>query len=95
MSIEKLHSFYLVGGTCLALKYGHRKSIGLDLFSLVDFTNDDLLQILEEEKIPFEYRNSNNPIGLFGYINNVKIDFVKHHYFKQIGECFRRRNKNV
>ena len=86
MSIDRLDSFYLAGGTCLSLKYGHRKSIDLDLFSLKDFTNEDLLEILEVEKIPFEYRNSNNPIGLFGYIDDVKIDFVKHHYFKQVRE---------
>ena len=86
MTVEKLKSFYLVGGTCLSLRYGHRKSIDLDLFSLSDFTNDDLLKILEEEKILFEYRNANNPIGLFGYIDEVKIDFVKHFYFKQIAK---------
>ena len=85
MGIEKLKSFYLVGGTCLSLRYGHRKSIDLDLFSTIEFTNEWLLQVLEEENIPFEYRNTNNPVGLFGYIDDVKIDFVKHHYFKQIG----------
>lgn len=85
MSIEKLNSFYLVGGTCLSLRYGHRKSIDLDLFTTIEFTSESLLEILSKEKIPFEYRNTNNPVGLFGYIGEVKIDFVKHHYFKQIG----------
>ena len=85
MGIEKLNSFYLVGGTCLSLRYGHRKSIDLDLLSTVEFKNEWLLQILEKENILFEYRNTNNPVGLFGYVEEVKIDFVKHHYFKQIG----------
>lgn len=89
MAIEKLQSFYLVGGTCLSLRYGHRKSIDLDLFSTKEFTNEWLLETLETELIPFEYRNTNNPIGLFGYIEDVKIDFVKHHYFKQIGSFIR------
>jgi len=33
MEIEELNQFSLVGGTALSLKYGHRKSIDLDLFS--------------------------------------------------------------
>ncbi len=86
MGIEKLNCFYLVGGTCLSLRYGHRKSIDLDLFSTIEFTSESLLEILSNEKIPFEYRNTNNPVGLFGYIGDVKIDFVKHHYFEKIGD---------
>ncbi|MCK5703650.1 MAG: nucleotidyl transferase AbiEii/AbiGii toxin family protein [Cyclobacteriaceae bacterium] len=30
--IPELYSFYLVGGTALALKFGHRISIDIDLF---------------------------------------------------------------
>ncbi|KKT45704.1 MAG: hypothetical protein UW36_C0001G0002 [candidate division WWE3 bacterium GW2011_GWA2_44_16] len=30
---ELLHSFYLAGGTALALQLGHRKSIDLDFFT--------------------------------------------------------------
>jgi predicted nucleotidyltransferase component of viral defense system len=30
MSIKALDNFYLVGGTCLSLRYGHRTSIDLD-----------------------------------------------------------------
>ena len=85
MAIKQLQSFYLVGGTCLSLRYGHRKSIDLDLFSTKEFTNEWLLETLETDGIRFEYRNTNNPVGLFGFIEDVKIDFVKHHYFKQIG----------
>jgi predicted nucleotidyltransferase component of viral defense system len=86
MSIKELESFYLVGGTCLSLRYGHRKSTDLDLFSIKEFTNEWLIEILAKEKIPFEYRSTNNPIGQFGFIENVKIDFVKHHYFTLINE---------
>lgn len=32
MSISALHPLRLVGGTALALQYGHRSSIDLDLF---------------------------------------------------------------
>ncbi len=84
MQVAALHSFYLVGGTCLALRYGHRTSIDLDLFSVVDFTNEGLSKILTDNNILFRYNNLRNPIGLFGYVDDIKVDFVKHHYFKQI-----------
>lgn len=84
MQIKLLNSFYLVGGTCLAIRYGHRTSIDLDLFSLTDFNNEEIIDCLKKAEIPFEYKNSNNPIGLFGYAENIKVDFVKHHHFKQI-----------
>jgi predicted nucleotidyltransferase component of viral defense system len=84
MQIAELKSFYLVGGTSLALRYGHRTSVDLDLFSVTDFNNDDLNKNLLQAGIPFKYNNLQNQIGLFGFINNIKVDFVKHHHFKQI-----------
>lgn len=39
-----LQGFFLVGGTALALKLGHRKSIDIDLFSDFGF---DAVQLLE------------------------------------------------
>lgn len=84
MGIPALQSFYLVGGTCLALRYGHRLSVDLDLFSVTDFTNESLNSDLESAGILFKYNNIQNPIGLFGFIENVKVDFVKHHFFKTI-----------
>lgn len=37
MSLENLQPFALVGGTALALRYGHRSSVDLDLFSTHKF----------------------------------------------------------
>ena len=83
MQISGLKNFYLVGGTALALYYGHRRSIDLDLFSTDDFQNEDILPYLE--KIPgFTYSNIHNPIGLFAFIGDIKVDLVKHHYFSLI-----------
>lgn len=87
MQIPALKSFYLVGGTCLALRYGHRTSVDLDFFSITDFTNDELNTNLLNAGIPFTYNNLQNKIGLFGYIDNIKVDFVKHHHFKQIDKA--------
>jgi hypothetical protein len=84
MAIPELQDFYLVGGTCLSLRYGHRKSIDLDLFSTRDFDIDSIVQVLEKNFSGFEYRNTGNTIGIFGFIDNVKVDFVKYHYFNVI-----------
>lgn len=80
MQIPALDDFYLVGGTALALNYGHRLSADLDLFSKSDFRNESIISPLESRFPGFSYRNTHNPIGLFGYIDGVKVDFIKHHF---------------
>ena len=84
MSLPELGYFHLVGGTALALYLGHRKSIDLDLFSTQDFDTGELIPILERHFSNFTYRNTNNPVGLFAFIDDVKVDFVRHHYFSLI-----------
>ncbi|MBC7650457.1 MAG: nucleotidyl transferase AbiEii/AbiGii toxin family protein [Deinococcales bacterium] len=86
MQMPELQQFSLVGGTALALKYGHRISIDLDLFSVKDFDNSELVAILEQHFPTFSYRSTNNPIGVLGFIGDVKVDFVKHHRFQLIDE---------
>lgn len=69
-------NFALAGGTALALQIGHRQSIDLDLFSTRVFNVKELEIILaESEKFRFEYTGSNSRM-LFGFINQVKCDFV-------------------
>jgi len=80
MILPELNNFYLVGGTALALYYGHRVSIDLDLFSTVDFETPSLIPVLEQRFSGFTYNNANNPVGLFAFIDDVKVDFVKHHH---------------
>ena len=46
MQIPELKDFYLVGGTAVALKYGHRISMDLDLFSSQDFDNEFIASII-------------------------------------------------
>ncbi len=87
MNIPELQDFYLVGGTCLSLRYGHRISIDLDLFSIVDFENENIIKAIEKQFTNFEYRSTNNSVGIFGFIDDVKIDLVKHYYFKQIDKA--------
>ncbi len=80
MEIPELKDFYLVGGTALALRFGHRISLDIDLFSTVDFANDSLIDPLQKKFTGFSFRNTHNPIGLFGNIDGVKVDFVRHHH---------------
>ena len=84
MQVHELKGFYLVGGTALSLYYGHRLSVDLDLFSTVDFSNESIIASLEKKYPTFTYNNAHNPIGIFGFINDVKVDFVKHHRFPLI-----------
>jgi len=77
-SKEYLKGFYLVGGTALALRIGHRKSIDIDLFSNFSF---DALQVLE--KLSFDYKfnlffSATNTLK--GSINNVQVDIIAHRY---------------
>jgi len=74
--MPELQDFYLVEGTCLSLRYGHRKSIDLDLFSPVNFDVERIIRVLEKEFKDFQYRNTGSNIGVFGFIDNVKVDFV-------------------
>ena len=40
MNMKEFSTFSLVGGTTLALKYGHRMSVDLDIFSYENLTRD-------------------------------------------------------
>jgi predicted nucleotidyltransferase component of viral defense system len=84
MNVSPLNDFCLVGGTALALKYGHRKSVDLDLFSSKDFNNENVASVIAEHFSTFTYQRLNNSIGVFGYINNIKVDFVKYHQYPLI-----------
>ena len=46
-----LESFYLAGGTGLALQLGHRKSDDLDFFSDKLFNIDALLSLISVDKV--------------------------------------------
>ncbi len=78
MSIPYLDSFYLVGGTALALQFGHRMSVDIDLFTLHDFDSNMLIEVLNKEfDTSIESESSNMVIT---YINDIKVDFVKMGY---------------
>jgi predicted nucleotidyltransferase component of viral defense system len=84
MSIPELKNFSLVGGTALALRFGHRKSIDLDLFAASEFNTDTVVTALEKN-FPSAYKHiSTNSVGIFGYIEDVRIDLIKYHFYPLI-----------
>jgi predicted nucleotidyltransferase component of viral defense system len=79
LDLKELQDFALVGGTALSLKFGHRISVDLDLFSQqkLDITaiNDRLSVEFDKN---FKNENPNIKFAVFCFINEVKIDLV--HY---------------
>jgi hypothetical protein len=73
-----LRSFYLVGGTALALHFGHRISIDIDLFTNDDFDTRNLLDVLGEKYSIEILSQSKNALTID--IKNIKADFVRHNY---------------
>ena len=71
-----LKSFALAGGTSLALRFGHRISVDLDFFSSDAFENDSLVAALKQDYDFDDLRRG--PTGVSGYLNGVKVDFVKY-----------------
>jgi Nucleotidyl transferase AbiEii toxin, Type IV TA system len=77
-SIDGLQKFYLVGGTALALQLGHRNSIDIDLFTLDDFNNEIIINILRERyEVQEVFIRKNTIISL---VDNIKTDFITHNY---------------
>ena len=73
-----LNDFYLVGGTALALKYGHRVSIDLDFFSSKEFDTNILIDSLKEKFSITILSQAKNSLTLD--IASVKTDFIRHNY---------------
>lgn len=77
--IPALGHFFLVGGTALALKYGHRISIDLDLFSHSKFNKEEILTILQNEfGKDFRIEESKANWAVFCYIRKIKVDLIKY-----------------
>ena len=78
LNCDTFNSFNLVGGTALALQFGHRLSIDLDFFTNEPF--DKELAKAELADIGNWQTNSENKIGLRGQLNGVKMDFITYRY---------------
>lgn len=81
MSLEEFSPFRLVGGTSLSLRYGHRMSDDIDLFTEAEYGSLDFhhLQEVLRREFPYCYGDCGDVVG-FGtsyIIGNSKDDAVK------------------
>lgn len=77
MVLPELRVFSLVGGTALALRYGHRSSVDLDLFYHEKFDYPQVIEALEAKfQKRFVYEQVHTQFGIFCFIDDIKVDFV-------------------
>lgn len=78
MRIPELNAFSLVGGTALSLRYGHRRSVDLDLFTSEPFVREEVVDALSAEfGSHFVLTPSKAAWAIFAFIEDVKVDIVK------------------
>lgn len=79
MGLEALKDFSLVGGTALSLRYGHRRSIDLDLFTEGEMDARQVIAALTDAfGDAFTYReDQQTKWAVFGFIDGIKVDFVR------------------
>lgn len=80
---EALSDFFLVGGTALALRYGHRVSVDIDLFSNAAFDAPRLAELLTQKLQLAEAIVEENAV--LGVIDGIKCDFIAHQYSMVVG----------
>ncbi len=73
-----LATYRLVGGTSLALQYGHRSSVDLDFFGTPPLDIYSLKETLQRIGTVQVMKESTN-IQIY-YLDGVKIDFVNYTY---------------
>jgi hypothetical protein len=73
-----LKNFCLVGGTGLALYYGHRKSVDIDLFTNEYFDAMMLIEHLQSDYPIQLYHTASGTIR--GHIDKINVDFIAHRY---------------
>src|ERR1700692_4726294 len=73
-----LTSFYLAGGTGLALRLGHRRSVDLDFFLGEDFNEDSVLQKLQ--LLEGFALVAKEPGTIYANIQKIKVSFIAYAY---------------
>lgn len=73
-----ISSFYLAGGTSLALRIGHRQSIDFDFFIQKEFKNREIISHLRKMGSFELFDEAENTIN--GLLGHVQISFIKYEY---------------
>lgn len=79
MSQPEMQGMRLVGGTSLALQYGHRQSIDLDFFGKLQVSQDEILDMISRLSSDFKVLNQTKLI-LQLVVNKIKIDIIGYSY---------------
>ena len=74
----------LVGGTALALQYGHRQSIDLDFFGILPEEKEELVEMTK--RVGNVLVTNRSKMILQTVINQIKVDFVDYSRYKWIDE---------
>ena len=74
-----LNQMRLVGGTSLALQYGHRQSIDLDFFGTTTEDVEELAEMMHQCAHQVVRGNISRKIKTF-FLNNIKVDLVNYDY---------------
>lgn len=77
--------FTLIGGTCLSLQLGHRRSIDIDLFTDIDYGTMNTKEMKEfiQRSFPYSENTDSLDTSALGYtlymgdspIDKIKVDF--------------------
>lgn len=83
---EVFNAFNLVGGTCLSLQLGHRRSIDIDLFTSMDYGDMDTaaMKAYLRENFPYSENLDSLDHPALGYsirIGESPIDCIKADFF--------------
>ncbi|HQZ27269.1 MAG TPA: nucleotidyl transferase AbiEii/AbiGii toxin family protein [Verrucomicrobiales bacterium] len=78
MTEERLSQFALGGGTSLALRFGHRESVDIDLFTTSSFEAREVADMLKRSYGLREAETAVNSVS--GVINDIKVDILSHRY---------------
>ena len=89
-ALPQTQGLRLVGGTALALQYGHRQSIDLDFFGAVPGDREALIASLKQLGT-LTILNASSKI-LQTTLNGIKVDFVDYRYYDWIDEPLREEN---
>ena len=86
MQSDIFKDFNLVGGTCLSLQLGHRRSIDIDLFTAIDYgsMNTTAMKVFLQENFPYSENLDSLDQSALGYsvrIGESPADCIKADFF--------------
>lgn len=76
---HEMQGMRLVGGTSLALQYGHRQSVDLDFFGKLNVSQDEIIDMLSRLNYDYKVLNQTKSI-LQLVVNKIKVDIIDYSY---------------